>query len=206
MQLLVATRSAHKTAEIASILAAIPDLELLDLHAAGIPPDPAEEDLEPHATFEANARSKAAYFRRLTGLPTVADDSGIEVHALRGEPGVRSRRFAALPDDASRDEQDQANNRYLLERLAGVPPALRTARYVCVAVLNEGNGREMMFRGVADGAVLEALRGEDGFGYDPLFLSAELGRTFAEVTPLAKHASSHRGRAFRALAAYLVSR
>src|SRR6185295_6762664 len=113
----------------------VPGLELVDLSQAGIPEEPAEDALEPHDTFEANARSKAEYFRRRSGLLTVADDSGIEVDALRGEPGVRSRRFAPLPQDTPRDEQDRANNAHLLERLAGVEPAGRTARYVCVAAL-----------------------------------------------------------------------
>ena len=206
MKLLVATRHAHKVAEIRAILADVPDLQLLDLEEAGIPPAPAEEALEPYATFEANARSKATYFRRLSGLRTVADDSGIEVDALNCEPGVRSRRYAPLADDASREEQDRANNMQLLERLAGVEDARRTARYVCVAAFSEGEGRTMLFRGTAEGRVLTAARGGGGFGYDPLFFSDELGMSFGEARSDEKDALSHRGKAFRALAAYLMRR
>lgn len=206
MKLLVATRSSHKVGEIRTILAGIPDLELIDLDQAGIPEDPAEEHLEPHETFEENARSKAIYFHRRSGLPTVADDSGIEVDVLGRQPGVRSRRFAALPESASRAEQDRANNEYLLERLAGVEDPRRTARYVCAAALCEGEGRTVVFRGTAEGRVLTAPRGEGGFGYDPLFLSDDLGSTFGEAAPSEKDARSHRGRAFRALAAYLRDR
>lgn len=206
MKLLVATRSAHKVGEIRAILAGVPDLELIDLEGAGLPEDPEEDHLEPHESFEENARSKAEYFHRRSGLPTVADDSGIEVDALGGQPGVRSRRFAPMPDSASRAEQDRANNQHLLERLAGVESARRTARYVCVAALCEGEGRTVLFRGTAEGRVLTAPRGEGGFGYDPLFLSDDLGSTFGEAPPAEKDARSHRGKAFRALAAYLRGR
>jgi XTP/dITP diphosphohydrolase len=204
--LLVATRSTHKVAEIRAILAVVPDLELLDLDEAGIAPAPAEDALEPYETFEANARSKAVYFRRVSGLPTVADDSGLEVDALGGEPGVRSRRFAPLPKNTPRDEQDQANNAHLLERLTGVEDARRTARYVCVAALAEREGQATLFRGTAEGRILTAPRGQGGFGYDPLFLAAALGSSFGEAEPALKDAHSHRGEAFRALAAYLMRR
>ena len=206
MKLLVATRSTHKVAEIRAILAGVPDLELLDLDAAGIPEDPAEDALEPYDTFEANARSKAAYFRKVSGLVTVSDDSGIEVDALGGQPGVRSRRFAPLPESTPRAVQDRANNEHLLARLAGLEPERRTGRYVCVAALAELDGPEVLFRGTAEGRVLEAARGTGGFGYDPLFHATDLGSTFGEAEPRAKDAVSHRGKAFRALAAYLLSR
>ncbi len=206
MKLLVATRSAHKVAEIRNILAGVPALELLDLDTAGIAPEPAEDALEPFDSFEANARSKAAYFRRRSGMATVADDSGIEVDALGGQPGVRSRRFAPLPGDAGRDEQDRANNAHLIERLTGTEPARRTGRYVCVAALADEDGREFLFRGIAEGRVVEEVRGSGGFGYDPLFVATDLGRTFAEAAPREKDAVSHRGKAFRALASYLLSR
>ena len=206
MKLLLATRSPHKIAEIRVLLGNVTGLELLDLEGTNLPSDPAEEELEPYDTFEENARSKAAYFQRLSGLPTVADDSGIEIDALGGQPGVRSRRFAPLPETAGRGEQDEANNRRLLALLAGVEPARRTARYVCVAALVEGEGREWLFRGTAEGVILEHPRGRAGFGYDPLFLEIGLGRTFAEVDAREKHARSHRGEAFRALAAHLLAR
>ena len=206
MKLLVATRSRHKLAEIRALLSGVPGLELLDLDGAGVSEDPAEEPLEPFDSFEENARSKAAHFRRLTGLPTVADDSGIEVDVLGGAPGVRSRRFAPLPEGTGREEQDRANNELLLDRIVLVDPARRTARYVCVAALDEGEGRVTTFRGTADGRIVDAPRGSGGFGYDPLFLDPELGRTFAEISPAEKDARSHRGQAFRALAAHLAAR
>ncbi len=205
MKLLVATRSRHKVEEIRSILSDVPDIDLIDLAAAGIPESPAEDALEPYDTFEENARSKAAYFHRLSGLPTVSDDSGIEVDALGGRPGVKSRRFAPLPETASREEQDQANNRHLLQLLSDVEPARRTARYVCVAVLKSASG-EALFRGTAEGRVLDEPRGRGGFGYDPFFLVPELGCTFGEAPAAQKNALSHRGKAFRALAAHLRAR
>jgi XTP/dITP diphosphohydrolase len=180
-------------------------LELVDLDQAGIPEDAAEDGLEPFDTFEENAAAKAAYFHRLSGLATVADDSGLEVDALAGQPGVRSRRFAPLPAGAGREEQDHANNLHLLARLEGVGAARRTARYVCVAALVE-EGKRSLFRGTAEGAILGHPRGRGGFGYDPLFLFPELGLTFAEASPAEKHARSHRGRAFRALASHLAAR
>lgn len=206
VKLLVATRSSHKVAEIRAILRDVRDLELIDLDQAGIPEHAGEDELEPHDTFEENARSKAAYFHRLSGLPTVADDSGIEVDALGGAPGVRSRRFAPLPPDTPRQVQDQANNRYLLERLAGLPPERRTGRYVCVAAFCDGPDACVLFRGTTEGRVLDAPRGTGGFGYDPLFVADELGSTFGEAPAREKDAVSHRGKAFRALATYLGGR
>jgi XTP/dITP diphosphohydrolase len=206
LRLLVATRSRHKVGEIRSILSDVPDLELIDLDQAGIAESPAEDELEPYETFEENARSKASYFQRVSGLPTVADDSGMVVDALGGQPGVRSRRFAPLPAGAGREEQDQANNRHLIDLLADVPPERRTARYVCVAALVEPGGREAVFRGSVEGVVVDRPKGEGGFGYDPYFVVPELGRTFAEAASEEKHALSHRGKAFRALAAHLRTR
>lgn len=201
MKLLVATRSRHKLDEIREILGVVPDLELLGLDDAGIPEAPEEDDLEPFDTFVENSRSKARYFHARTGLPTVADDSGLEVDALDGAPGVRSKRFA--PGSATGDARDQANNTHLLERLDGVPEAERGARYVCVVTLETGTGQGPAFRGTVEGRIAEAPAGEGGFGYDPLFWVPELGRTFAQATRDEKHALSHRGRAFRALADYL---
>lgn len=203
MKLLLATRSAHKVVEIRRILSDVPDLEVVDLVAAGIAPDPEEDELEPYATFLENAASKARYFQRKSGLPTVADDSGIEVDALDGAPGVRSKRFAPVSDDVEGLERDVANNEYLLERLGDLPLPERTARYVCVAVLDEGEGRSVSFRGEAPGLILGRPRGRGGFGYDPLFFDEQLGSTFAEIERAEKNARSHRGKAFRALARHL---
>lgn len=210
MDLVLATRSTHKIDEIRKILEVVGDLRVLDLVDVGVAYDPDEEDLEPYKTFEENAASKAAYFQKLTGLPTVADDSGIEIDLLGGAPGVRSKRFA--PDrgvaefDTAEFDVDRANNEYLLALLGDAPLPERTGRYVCVAVLNRGDPDDVtVVRGEAPGMILNAPRGSGGFGYDPLFYDEEVGRTFAEITPEEKNARSHRGKAFRALAERLVS-
>jgi len=202
MDLVVGTRSADKLREIRRILA-VPDLRILDLEEAGVPHDEAEESLEPYDTFEENALSKAMYFHSRTGLPTVADDSGLEVQALGGAPGVRSKRFAPVTGLIGL-ERDRANNRYLLELLAGHEGEQRAARYVCVAAYVDGAGEPLFYRGEAPGLILDAPRGGGGFGYDPLFLDVALGKTFAEITADEKHEGSHRGRAFRAFAVALA--
>jgi len=190
-------------AEIRRIMAGVPDLRILDLNEAGVPYDPVEEELEPYDSFEENARSKADHFHRKTGLPTVADDSGLEVDALDGRPGVRSKRFAPVAGLSGLD-MDLANNRHLLDEMRGVPDERRTARYVCVAVAVGASTRGVVtVRGEAPGRILDAPRGDAGFGYDPLFFDPELGRTFAEITQERKNARSHRGKAFRALAEHL---
>jgi XTP/dITP diphosphohydrolase len=173
-------------------------LELLSLDDVGVEYSPEEEELEPYETFEENASSKANYFRRASGLPTVADDSGLEVDALGGAPGVRTKRFAP-GEDLDGEERDLANNAHLLDRLAGVPPEQRSARYVCVAALAWDTERTEVYRGEAPGRVLEEGRGGRGFGYDPIILDESSGRSFAELTPEEKNARSHRGKAFRAM-------
>ena len=198
MRLVVATRSLHKMKEIREILADVPDLELLDLDDAGVDYSPEEEELEPYETFEENAHSKALYFRRKTELPTVADDSGLEVDALNGAPGVRTKRFAP-GDDLEGEARDQANNAHLLRKLEGQSPDARGARYVCVAALVREVGDVDTFRGEAPGIVLEEARGGGGFGYDPIILDESSGKSFAELTADEKNSRSHRGRAFRAL-------
>lgn len=205
-ELLVATRSRHKMVEIRKILSGVPDLRVLDLDAVEVPRSEDEDELEPYDTFEANARSKAAYFRRLTDLPTVADDSGLEVDALDGAPGVRSKRFAPAGEGLEGRARDRANNDHLVELLSDVPISERTARFVCVAVLDRGGDRVEVFRGETEGLILDRPRGTGGFGYDPHFFHRELGRTFAEMSREEKNRLSHRGRAFRALAGHLESR
>lgn len=205
MKLVVATRSSHKIAEIRDILANVPGLELLDLDEAGVPESPEEDHLEPHATFEENAISKARFFHARTGLPTVADDSGLEVDALDGAPGVRSKRFAP-GDDLQGLERDLANNRYLISKLKGLPPEERGAQYVCVAALVEAGHAPIVFRGEARGRIVDEPRGQGGFGYDAHVLDPESGGTFAEMSREAKNVRSHRGRAFGALAATLRAR
>jgi len=170
----------------------------------GLWENPIEDTLEVAESFEGNARRKAEHFSRLSGLPTVADDSGLEVFALGGAPGVRSRRWAGVTGSGA--EVDAANNAELLRRLLGAPEARRRARYRCVlAYLPQPGAVPRIFEGACGGRILEAPRGEGGFGYDPLFFSDELGRTFGEATAEEKDAVSHRGRALRALAEALGS-
>jgi XTP/dITP diphosphohydrolase len=201
VKLLAATRSKGKQPEFRRVLEPA-GIEVVFPEDLGIWESPVEDTLETSETFEGNARRKAEHFARLTGLPTVADDSGLEVFALGGAPGVRSRRWAGATGSGL--ELDAANNAELLRRLHGAPEARRRARYRCVLVLLRDPGAvPEVFEGVAGGRILEAPRGEAGFGYDPLFYSDELGRTFGEATPEEKDAVSHRGRALRALAAAL---
>ena len=135
----------------------------------------------------------------------MADDSGLEVAALDGRPGVRTKRFAPLERYPGL-ERDDANNSHLLECLRGLPPAERWAQYVCVACYTDPQSGDMIhFRGEAPGRIVTRPRGQGGFGYDPLFLDMDAGRTYAQLTSDEKHERSHRGRAFRALAAYLRS-
>ncbi|MCH7532119.1 MAG: non-canonical purine NTP pyrophosphatase [Gemmatimonadetes bacterium] len=191
--------------EIRRILGAVPGLRLIDLDSAGITKDPAEEELEPYETFEENARSKAEYFHAKSGIPTVADDSGIAVDALGGAPGVRSKRFA--PDRGlDGRELDQANNDHLMAQLGDLDLAARTGRYVCAAVLVGAAEVPVVVRGEAEGLILGEPRGRGGFGYDPYFFDPKIGKTFAELDVVQKNERSHRGRAFRALADELIAR
>jgi len=198
VKLLVATRSAGKQPEVRRLL-----------EGSGIEPvfpddlmlfeEPAEETLEQSDSFLTNARTKAEYFARRSGLPTVADDSGLEVFYLLGAPGAQSRRWAGATGTAA--EVDAANNAELLRRLLGAPEAKRRARYRCVLVLIRTVGnRPEAFEGSCGGRILVAPKGNHGFGYDPLFFSDELGKTFGEASDAEKDSVSHRGRAFRALA------
>ncbi len=171
--------------------------EARDLAEAGLAEQPEEASIEAFATFEGNARAKARYFHaRGGGLPVVAEDSGLEVVALHGAPGVMSKRWSGQPELEGR-ALDEANNALLLDRLRGSSD--RRARYVCVAVYFDGV-RELTARGEAAGRIAESRRGgANGFGYDPYFVSDELGRAFSEVTAEEKAAVSHRGRAFALL-------
>jgi len=204
MKVLVATRSAHKLGEIRRILGEVPGLELVDPGAVGIPPSVDEEEIESFETFEENAVAKARYFHRLSGLPALADDSGLEVDALGGAPGVRSKRFAPdAPEEG--DARDRTNNLHLLALLGDTPLARRKARYVCAAALVSGEGAPVVVRGEVEGLILGIPRGRGGFGYDPLFYHQESGCTFGELSPAAKHQLSHRGQAFRLMASPLSS-
>lgn len=198
--LLIATRSTGKLRELRALFRDA-GLAVFDLEEAEVPFTAAEDELENAETFEGNALAKARYFARLARRPVIADDSGLEVAALGGHPGVRSKRWSGR-DDLSGAPLDEANNARLLQALRGV--ADRRARYVCVAAFVDGV-RQVTFRGTASGQILERPRGSGGFGYDPYFLSDDLGITFAEATVQQKERVSHRGRAFRALVAWLGS-
>lgn len=160
-------------------------------------PDEIHEPREDQDTFAGNAAQKARYYARATGLWTLADDSGLEVDALSGAPGVRSARYADLPGDAPRDRCDAANNRKLIAALKNVPPDNRTARFRCALVLAEGDRILASSEGAIEGRIIDAARGSGGFGYDPHFFVPELGLTTAELTPEHKNRISHRGLALR---------
>ncbi len=193
-RLLVATRSAGKLRELAPLLRAA-GYTPIDLETAGIAEAQAEEAIEGHDTFEANALAKARHFFALSGIPTLADDSGLCVDALGGRPGVHSKRWSGRPDLRGQ-ALDDANNALLLASLGDGEG--RGAGYVCAAAFVDEE-RELVRRGETRGQIERAPRGAGGFGYDPLFRSDELGRTFAEVTREEKAAVSHRGRAVQAI-------
>lgn len=203
--LILASRSRDKVREITEILAPVLHSGIVTLDHAGIAEDEAEDAIEVHDTFLANAHAKAAYFIRMTGRATMADDSGISVHALGGAPGVRSRRFAARPGLTGL-ALDRANNERLLHELRDTPKEERTAHYTCAAVLHLPDGHRYAAIGTCTGTILHHPRGNDGFGYDPLFLLPDLGLTFGEVSREQKHRRSHRARAFRALAGSIPAR
>jgi len=196
LRLVIATRSIHKLRELGELLRLERGL-LLSLDDLGVPGEPVEDG----ATFEANARIKARFAAEATGLPSLADDSGIEVDALGGGPGVRTRRYAGP------DATDASNNAKLLAALDGLPPDRRGARYVCVLALAlpeargpRGGLRIEVRRGTCRGRIATSPRGDGGFGYDPIFEPAAErpgGRTLGLYSPAEKHAISHRARAAR---------
>jgi XTP/dITP diphosphohydrolase len=190
MRLLLATRNRHKVEEMRALLGDLP-LEIDGLDGFDHLPDELPEDGD---TFEANALQKARFIHAATGIACCADDSGIEVDALDGRPGVHSKRF-------SPEGTDHANNRHLLALLQGRDD--RTARYRCALAL-VGPGFERTVSGTCEGRIGTEPRGANGFGYDPLFWPADRpGRTMAELDPAQKNAISHRGRALAALAPML---
>jgi XTP/dITP diphosphohydrolase len=160
--------------------------------------------VEDGLTFEANARKKAEeYSRHVPGEIVVADDSGLEVDALNGAPGVHSARYAAPdlqnkePHEALTNTDDEANNARVLRELRGVPDAQRTGRFVCVLAAARAGKTLATFRGTAEGIILDRPRGTDGFGYDPLFYCPQIEKTFAGLSAEEKSNYSHRGKAFR---------
>ena len=186
----IASNNAHKAQEIAHALP-FPGWEFKTLREMGVSSDPVE-DAE---TFEGNARIKArAAQQACPGCAVIADDSGLEVDALGGAPGVRSARYAGEPTD------DARNNAKLLAELSGVPDGQRTARFVCTFVYCDEQGAETVARGTIEGRIGHEERGAEGFGYDPLFYPDVLdGLSLAEVDAARKNAISHRGNALRAL-------
>lgn len=186
-KLLIATTNQGKLREYAAILADLP-LELCTLRDLAIDDDVEETG----STFAENARLKAVYYAARSGLPALADDSGLEVAALDGAPGVYSARYAG------HGASDAERNAFLLEKLAGVPFHARLARFVCVVALSMPDGTCETVEGVLPGVIEHAPRGSGGFGYDPLFYVLDEDRTLAELPPERKNAISHRARAAQA--------
>jgi XTP/dITP diphosphohydrolase len=195
LRLLIATTNAGKLAEITPILAAFP-LEIVSLWELAEPP----QVIEDGRSFEENALKKARAFAAFARLPTLADDSGLEVDALNGAPGIYSARYAGA------DADDERNNRKLLSELDGLDAQKRAARFVCALALciPEGAG-EWVIRGCCEGSIAAAPRGSEGFGYDPLFFFPPMNKTFGEISGEQKAAISHRGKALTKLAALLPS-
>ena len=184
MRIVLGTRSPDKVREIREILKGF-DLVAL--------PEGAPQVVEDRATFLGNAEKKALETARALNTRVLAEDSGLEVDALGGEPGVRSHRFAGEPPD------DAANNRLLAERMKGIPTERRTARYRCAAVIADPDTVLARGEGACEGRITETPSGNSGFGYDPYFFSKDLGKTFAEALPAEKNRVSHRTRALKAL-------
>jgi XTP/dITP diphosphohydrolase len=193
-RIFVATSNAGKLRDFAGAAA------VYGIEATGLPGfERLPAVVENGATFEENARKKAeAYSRGVCGALVLADDSGLEVEALGGAPGVHSALYAARERDpgATANSSDAENNARLLRELAGTPQSQRGARFVCVLVAAKEGQTIATFRGEAEGRILTEARGTRGFGYDPLFFSERLKKTFAELSPEEKAAVSHRGRAF----------
>ncbi len=198
MKIVVATRNEGKLRELDALLRPLGH-EPISLADAGV----RGEVVEDAPTFRGNAEKKARAAMAATGLTALADDSGLEVDALGGAPGVHSARFAG----PGRDHDDAANNERLLRELADVPTDLRSARFRCALCWLEPGGRRLLVEGACEGRIAAAPRGRGGFGYDPLFLVEDGGhegtRTMAELSMLEKNVVSHRARALAALVAAL---
>lgn len=195
-QVVLATNNAKKLAELRRIVGeAAPDLEVLGLGDVTTYSEPPETE----RTFEGNALLKARACVAATGLPALADDSGLAVDVLNGMPGVRSARWAGP------DANDEANNELLLRQLANVPDADRTARFVCAMALVLPDGTEQVRLGDMSGRIAAGSVGDNGFGYDPLFVADGNTVTNGELDPAAKDAISHRGKAVRAIVPVLIA-
>lgn len=193
MEIVVASSNKGKVAEIIAALADLP-VKVLALGDIGGVPEAVEDGL----TFEANALLKATHYSAFLGKPCLADDSGLEVDALHGEPGVYSARYSG---EAA---TDSSNNAKLLSELAAVCPQSRTARFRCVLAYISPEGITLTAEGSCEGLILDEPRGESGFGYDPLFYLPSLGKTLAELDLAGKNTVSHRGQALRNMAQKLA--
>jgi XTP/dITP diphosphohydrolase len=198
-RIFLASRNAKKLAEMQRILAEhLPDVEVVGLDDVPAYDEPVEDE----PTFEGNALLKARVGAQVTGLPTIADDSGLCVDALNGMPGVLSARWSGPP------KSDERNNDLLLAQLSDVPDPRRGAHFACAVALVHPDGRELVVQGRMDGRIVRELRGSGGFGYDVVFVAEEhatagadgAGLTSAELDPAEKDRISHRGRALRELA------
>lgn len=194
-KLIFATGNMNKLREIKAILAGL-DYEILSMKEAGIDIDIVEDG----KTFEENALIKARAVCKASGHLALADDSGLEVDALNKEPGIYSARY--MGEDTSYD----IKNRNIIDRLAGIPDEERTARFVCAMAAVFPDGTEKTFVRTMEGRIGYEIAGENGFGYDPIFYLPEYGKTSAEISPEEKNAISHRGKALRALAEYLMEK
>lgn len=190
MNILFATNNAHKLSEVAAVLG--PDFKLITPRQAGVE----EEIPEDQPTLEGNALQKARYLKERTGLDCFADDTGLEVVALGGAPGVHSARYATDGHDF------KANNRLLLKNMEGITDRRARFRTVIALILN---GEEYLFEGIVEGVIAHEERGEEGFGYDPLFLPEGADCSFAQMSAEQKNAISHRGRAVRKFADFLCN-
>ena len=202
-QIVLASRNAGKVREIRAVLAeaGVHVVGLDDVDPDGAIPEPPEDE----STFAGNARAKASYYARAIGEWALADDSGLVVDALGGAPGVRSARYAAEkpPAPPDRKQADAANNAKLLRELADVCESQRTARFVCALAVSDGERVVLESSGAVEGRIGVEPAGVNGFGYDPLFIVAEEGRTAAELSGQRKNEISHRGQAVRELARML---
>jgi XTP/dITP diphosphohydrolase len=185
MQIVLATRNQHKQQELVALLRGL-DITIRTLD--DFPEAP--EVVEDGDTCEANAMKKAVEIARHTGLPAVADDTGLEVDALGGRPGAFAARYAG--EHATYDD----NCRKLLRELEGIPPGQRTARFITVAAIALPGGKTMSAKGILEGVIAESVVGSNGFGYDPVFIIPEHGQTLGQLPPDVKNRISHRARAF----------
>jgi len=192
MQVMLASANPAKILELKDILGQA------GIEVIGLGDRSSTQEIETGSTFTENALLKARYYRDVSALPTIADDSGLEVEALGGEPGVRSARYGG----PGASDADRINK--LLDKLRNVPHDRRQCRFVCVAAI-AWDGGERTFMGESCGSIMTEPRGQGGFGYDPVFFYQPLGRTFAELTAAEKAEVSHRGRAFRKLVTWLRS-